>query len=103
MGSHLQRAILMALALVCVTSKVQADDVTVKGDTLHGTVTGLTPVVIDEDTTLPGIGFETKYGKGAVAIPFKDIEALQTEAPVHVLHGEDDETVGRLWGVSGTK
>ncbi len=91
-----------ALILV-VLSRADADEVTVKGQTLSGKVGGLTPVVIDDDTTLPGLAFDTDYGKGSVLIPFASIEKLNTKDEFHVLYGDDAEAVGRLLGVSEGK
>ncbi len=90
------RAIVLLMGMgVCALG----DEITVKNQTLTGKVVGLTPVVVDEDTTLPGLAFETDYGKGKLLIPFRDMTALETTEAFHVLHGDDAEAVGRLLGV----
>jgi len=63
-----------------------ADRITVKGQTLEGSIANL---------SADGITFEPAATKGAVAVKYEDVEAIETDAPYHVLHG-DDETVGRI-------
>ncbi len=90
-----------ACALVLfMMSRAGADEVTVNDHTLSGKVRGLASVAVDDDTTLPGIAFETDYGKGSVLIPFANIEKLVTNDEFHVLYGDDAEAVGRLLGIS---
>jgi hypothetical protein len=64
-----------------------ADRVTVKGRVLEGSIVSLSAA---------GVAFEPSGTKGALAIKYEDIEAIETDAPYHVLHGEDEETVGRI-------
>jgi putative salt-induced outer membrane protein YdiY len=42
----------------------------------------------------------TVYGKGQLAIAVADVEAIETDAPFHVFHGDDLDTLGRVVGVS---
>ncbi|HEV7733938.1 MAG TPA: DUF481 domain-containing protein [Candidatus Binatia bacterium] len=79
---------LLAITLL-VLATAHADEITVKGDTLKGTVTKVTPETIE---------FETVYGKGALTIDIADIERVTTDDAQHVFHG-DDETVGRIVGI----
>jgi hypothetical protein len=67
-----------------------ADEITVKGDTLKGTVKGLT----DEH-----VEFETIYGAGTIKIPYADVDRLDTESAYRVFHA-GEETTGRLTGVA---
>jgi len=85
--------------VVALVSAVAADEITVRDHTLSGKVVGLAAVVIDDETTLPGLAFETDYGKGSVLIPFADMTTLDTTGELRVWHGDDTETVGRLLGV----
>jgi len=62
----------------------------VKSTRLDGTVVGV---------TASGIRFETSYGKGAIEIPYADIQALTTARAFVVLFGENGEARGRPWGV----
>jgi hypothetical protein len=68
-----------------------ADRVTVKGVVLEGTVDSITP---------KRVVMRTIYGKGKLAIAVRDLEAIETEAPFHVFHGDDVDAVGRVVGVS---
>ncbi|MCW5892230.1 MAG: DUF481 domain-containing protein [bacterium] len=81
-------AVLLAILLL-LPAVAHADEITVKGDTLKGTVKSLT----GED-----VEFETVYGKGTLSIPYADVERLDTEGAYRVFHG-GGETRGRLTGV----
>jgi putative salt-induced outer membrane protein YdiY len=63
----------------------------VKGTTLEGKV---------ESITKKHVMLETDYGSGSVRIRVKNVEAIETEAPFHVFHGDDVHTLGRVVGVS---
>jgi hypothetical protein len=82
-------AVLLAILLLLPVA-ASADEITVKGDTLKGTVKGLT----DEH-----VEFETVYGAGTIKIPYADVERLDTESAYRVFHG-GEETTGRLTGVA---
>jgi hypothetical protein len=71
-------------------STAHAAEVVVKGEDLEGTVEGVTS---------DGVEFTTVYGSGVIVIPWNDIEALQSDKEFMVLHGEDAQSMGRLWGV----
>lgn len=69
-----------------------ADEVTVKGTVLRGTVVSLT------DTKLE---YETEYGKGKLIIDLADVQDMKTDSRFYVLHGDKRETVGRVVGLEG--
>lgn len=79
------------LALLTVGA-ARADQVTSKGTVLKGKVTGVTST---------GITFEPEYGKGSIAIEWKDIEDVKTDGGFQVLYGADGDADGPLQGVSG--
>jgi hypothetical protein len=86
--------ILIGAGQPCVCSAEPAepvDEITVKGQTLRGTVVRLGNETIE---------FETIYGEGTLRIPLEDVEDIDTALPIRVYFGESDETVaGRLVGV----
>jgi hypothetical protein len=67
-----------------------ADEVTVKGTVLRGTVTAVSSA---------GVTLETEYGKGAIAIEWADVEALSTEQDFQVLYGDGQSATAPLTGV----
>lgn len=69
-----------------------ADRVVVKGDTLQGSV---------QSITKDHIVMKTVYGKGELVIAIEDVESIETDAPFHVMHGDDVRTIGPVVGVSG--
>ena len=77
----------LLLALICDAGR--ADEVTVKGTVLSGTVTAVTS---------DGIKFDTVYGEGTLTIPYANIERLVTEKDFDTMYGEDGKSVGRLVG-----
>lgn len=72
---------------------VRADQITVKGAVLHGTVTAVTP---------KGIEFLTEYGEGKIAVTMTDLEGIETDTPYHLFHG-DEQTDGRIVGIRNGK
>jgi putative salt-induced outer membrane protein YdiY len=68
-----------------------ADRVTVKGTVLEGKV---------ESVSGKTVVMTTVYGKGELVIKTADVEAIETDAPFHVFHGDDVETVGPIVGVT---
>jgi putative salt-induced outer membrane protein YdiY len=88
MSSAHIRLLTLLLPLLFVVS-AWADEIIVKGDTLHGTVTKVTPETVE---------IETVYGKGKITIAVEDIQKMTTDDVHHVFHG-DEETVGRLVGI----
>jgi putative salt-induced outer membrane protein len=80
----------LCACLTLGTAVAQADEITVKGTTLSGTVLGVTS---------KGIEFETIYGGGKLVIAPADVERLDSEGLFHVFHDDDGESVGRLVGV----
>lgn len=84
---------LIAGALL-LAAAAAADDVTSKGTVLKGKVTALSP---------DGLTFEPEYGKGALAIDWKDVEDVKTDGPMQVLYGDDLEADAPLQGFSDGK
>ncbi len=66
-----------------------ADEVTVKGTVLRGTVVDLSPV---------GVSLRTDYGTGDVLIPWADITAIRTDNALHILHGDRGDANGMIVG-----
>jgi len=88
---------LLALAAgltLLVASATRADEITAKGDVLHGTI---------NEVTSKGVVFTPDYGKGDVTIEYDNIQNLKTDAPMHVLHGVDDTTIAPITGFSDGK
>jgi len=70
---------------------VYADEATAKGDLFHGKLVSMSNA---------GIVFDTGYTKDKLAIKYDDLQDLKTDGPVMILHGEDEESVGRVLGIS---
>lgn len=85
-------AVAVATLAITVAAPADADRVVVKGDTLHGTVKSITS---------KELVMETVYGTGEITIALADVESIETEAPFHVMHGDDVRTVGPIVGASG--
>ncbi len=84
--------VVIALVLLLTTaSSARADRLVVKGDTLQGTV---------QSITKQEIVLETIYGDGELVIAVEDVESIETEAPFHVLHGDDVRTIGPVVGLT---
>ncbi|MCA9774739.1 MAG: DUF481 domain-containing protein [Myxococcales bacterium] len=80
----------LALAATALTATgARADEIRVKGDTLHGTITRLEGSKIH---------FDTGYG-GKLKISLADVEAISTDRSFYVFHRDEDESIGRLVGV----
>ncbi|HSP99899.1 MAG TPA: DUF481 domain-containing protein [Candidatus Dormibacteraeota bacterium] len=71
-----------------------ADDVTSKGTVLKGKVTGMSSA---------GLTLEPEYGKGTLAIDWKDIEDVKTDGPFQVLYGDNLEADAPVQGFSDGK
>ena len=84
-------AVLVAMLLVLAGTASAEDQVTVKGDTLRGTVVDLTP---------DGVSFDPIHGSGTLVIPWDDVESLTTEGAMVVMHGDTGESQGRIVGYS---
>lgn len=87
-------AALAAGVMLAATAASAADQVTSKGTVLQGKITGFTSA---------GISFEPEYGKGSLAIDWKDIEDVKSEGPFQVLYGDDLEADAPLQGFSDGK
>lgn len=78
----------LALAgLLVLPMAARADTIRVKGQTLVGTLSGI---------SAERILFRTIYGEGTLSIAVADVEALETEGRYHVLHGDGEDSVGRI-------
>ncbi|MCK6553102.1 DUF481 domain-containing protein [Candidatus Binatia bacterium] len=90
-----QKPLSLAIAICAlVAGTAAADEITAKGDLLRGTIS---------DVTSTGVAFTPDYGKGDITIEYSDIQNLKTDAPMHVLHGEDATTVAPISGYSDGK
>ena len=65
----------------------RADEVTVKGTVLRGTVVDLSPA---------GVTLRTEYGTGDVLIPWADVAAMTTGKELYILYGDHGATEGRI-------
>ncbi|MDX2169321.1 MAG: DUF481 domain-containing protein [Deltaproteobacteria bacterium] len=82
---------LAGLLALLTCGVARADTVTSKGTVLKGKVTGVTSA---------GLTFEPEYGKGSIAIDWKDVEDVKTDGAFQVLYGADGRTDAPLQGVS---
>ncbi len=83
--------ILWVLAVVSgAAGAAPAAEVVVKGEGLEGTVVAVTSEAVE---------FETTFGSGAIAIPWQDVDEIQSDKEFMVLYGDDQDAVGRIWGV----
>ena len=91
--SVVQRMLAVACLAICVLpiSDAMAAEVFTKDQGLQGSVVGV---------TAEGVEFQTIYGKGAILIQWSDIEMILSDKEFLVLFGEDQETIGRLWGLA---
>jgi hypothetical protein len=85
-------AIVLVLGAEAFWRMALADEVTVRGTTLSGTVVGISAA---------GVALKTDYGSGTLTIPFDRIESITTDGPLYVFHGDHGEAVGRVLGVEG--
>ncbi len=79
------------LALACLPTATMADEVTVKGTTLRGTIKSMSATELEMDT---------EYGKGTLVIKMKDVENIKSDSRYYVLHGVEAQTSGRILGLS---
>ncbi|UCG12731.1 MAG: DUF481 domain-containing protein [Deltaproteobacteria bacterium] len=84
---------LMFFSLGLATAGLGAE-IAVKGQDLEGSVVGF---------TAEGVAFETVYGKGAVVIPWADVERLKSDKEFVILYGEEEIVIGRAWGLEDGK
>jgi putative salt-induced outer membrane protein YdiY len=78
------------LLVLFALASASASELTVKGEPLAGKVVGIAP---------GGVKFETVYGKGAIEIPWSDVERLSLEQEWVVLHGDTGEARGRVLAI----
>jgi len=77
-------------ATVLPVPKTWAAEVFTKDQRLQGSVVGI---------TAEGVEFETIYGKGTILIQWSDVESILSDKEFLVLYGDDDEVIGRIWGL----
>jgi putative salt-induced outer membrane protein YdiY len=77
-------------AAVLPASIVSAAEVFTKDQGLEGSVAGV---------SAEGVEFQTIYGKGVILIQWSDIEMIRSDNEFLVLYGEDEEAIGRIWGL----
>ena len=77
-------------AAVLPVPETCAAGVFTKDQGLQGSVVGV---------TAEGVEFETIYGKGTILIQWSDVESILSDKEFWVLYGDDDEVVGRIWGL----
>jgi hypothetical protein len=82
----------LALALLAPGLAAAQAVLGAKGDTIHGRVA---------DLTSEGVLFEPASGKGQVAVKWADVQSLATDGPYTVLHGDEGEAHGRIFGYEG--
>jgi hypothetical protein len=78
-------------ALIIIGAAAYADEIKVKGDVIHGKVTGLYDGAVTLET--PDIGKDQK-----LVVPFELVEDIRTDGQLQILHGDEQETVGRIAG-----
>jgi len=91
---RLRRVAMIVPVLIQILPALAAGEarIGVKGDTLRGRVA---------DLTREGVTFEPIHGEGSIAVPWADVESLETEEALAVMHGDDGEAHGRVLGVTG--
>jgi putative salt-induced outer membrane protein YdiY len=86
-----QISFVLAVLALLLPVAARADRVTVKGTVLEGKVKSITKT---------SVVMETVYGAGDIVIATKDIEAIETDVPFHIFHGDDVDSQGPVVGVS---
>ncbi len=71
-------------------STAVAAEVFTKDKGLEGSVVGVTN---------NGVEFDTIYGKGAITIPWADVQHIRSDKEFIILLREGDKAVGRIWGI----
>ena len=88
-SSHVAIACLLFVALCSTVESTHADEITVKGTVLRGTIVNM---------SADGATIRTEYGSGDVTVPWDDIEAISTDSELYVLHGDEGENNGQVLG-----
>ena len=71
-----------------------AAEVFTKDRGLQGSVLGV---------TAEGVEFETIYGKGAIVIPWVDVQGIRSDKEFLILFAEAGTAVGRIWGLEDSR
>lgn len=94
---ELRAAVVLCLAATLGTAAIAAaDEVTFKGSTLHGQVVAVTAAGVEFQ---PATSDDPEFPASKVAIPYESITDLRTDDALHILSGDDRETVGRILGL----
>ena len=76
--------------IVLTILEASAAEVFAKDKVLEGSVVGV---------NAKGVKFETIYGKGAIVIPWADVEQIQSDKEFLILLVETGTVSGRIWGL----
>ena len=79
---------------VLLVPDASAAEVITKDQGLQGLVVGV---------TADGVEFETIYGKGAIVIPWVDVQGIRSDKEFLILFAEADTAVGRIWGLEDSR
>ena len=77
-------------AAILPVPETWAAEVFTKDQGLQGSVVGV---------NAEGVEFETIYGKGAIVIPWADVDRIRSDKEFIILRAEADSVVGRIWGL----
>ncbi len=83
-------AVVWLAASVLTATDASAAEVFTKNKALDGSVVGV---------TAQGVEFQTVYGKGTIVIQWSDVDSIRSDKEFLILYGEDEEVVGRIWGI----
>lgn len=89
MRTPIPRLLLASACLALAVSPAHADRLVAKGTTLSGKVKSITG---------KGVEFEPDFAKGAMLVPWDNVEDVSTEASYQVLYGEDQEVSAPVSG-----
>jgi Protein of unknown function, DUF481 len=85
---HWQLIVFCIMVTGWLPNAAAADEIVAKGNIVDGTITHL---------SAKGADIDTAFGK--LTIPFADMQRIETDAPLRILYGEDEEIVGRVLGI----
>jgi putative salt-induced outer membrane protein len=77
-------------AAILPVPEIWAAEVSTKDQGLQGSVVGV---------NAEGVEFETIYGKGTILIQWSDVDSILSDKEFLILYGDDEEVVGRIWGL----
>ena len=94
------KILVLIFLAACLTAAVMpvpnasAAEVFTKDQGLQGSVVGV---------TAEGVKFETIFGKGAIVIPWVDVQGIRSDKEFLILFAEADTAVGRIWGLEDSR